>query len=84
MLPVEHACTQEQNKAGALKYSAQSAWSQTPGPPAQVLGDGRLAPLAQLGQHLAPDDALVLAAAATAERRWREADPKVGLPTGGM
>ena len=46
-----------------------------------MLADGRLAPLAQLGQHLAPDDPLVLAAAAAAERRWREAHPKVGALT---
>lgn len=43
----------------------------------QVLADGRFAPLAQLGQHLAPDDALIIAQAAAAERRWRESAPKV-------
>lgn len=42
----------------------------------QVLADGRFAPLAQLGQHLAPDDALVIAQAAAAEHRWRESAPK--------
>lgn len=42
-----------------------------------MLADGRFAPLAQLGQHLASDDALVIAHAAAEERRWREAAPKV-------
>lgn len=45
----------------------------------QVLPDGRFAPLAQLGPHLAPDDELVLARAAADEARWRAAHPKVGL-----
>ena len=37
----------------------------------QVLPDGRLVLLTELGQHLAPDDELEVGCAAAAEERWR-------------
>lgn len=43
----------------------------------QVLPDGRFVALADLGRHLAPDDALVVGEAAVAEQRWRAAHSKV-------
>lgn len=45
----------------------------------QVLPDGRFVALADLGRHLAPDDALVVGEAAVAEQRWRAVHPKVHI-----